>query len=105
MSSALINKDIEAAALKYHEIKFLFELLDESDKQIVHEDVVKVFNELTTKHISVLVDDALVELAQNNQDNAHGLYGEINAEFDKLAKEYQTKIYKRCCELAVHLKK
>ena len=107
MSNAHIdlrNNKLEAAALKYHEVKFIFDLLDQPDKKLLFNELVKLADEVTYTYINTLVDDAIIELANNNHDKAHPIYEEIDEEFEKLSKEYKQKIYKKCCELALHLK-
>ena len=100
----LNNNNLKKAALKYYEVKFLYDLLEEHDKKAIFDDIIDLSDGITYRHIQELIDSAIIELAKNNYDNAHELYDEIQIEFDKLSEEHQAKIYSKCCELALHLK-
>jgi len=101
---SLQDNKLEDAALKYHEVKFIFDLLDKPDKNLLFNDLVKLADEVTCKHVNNLVEDAIIQLANNNQEKAHEIYEEIQEEFEKLSENYKQKVYKKCCELALHLK-
>ncbi|MCK5604048.1 hypothetical protein KAR91_19330, partial [Candidatus Pacearchaeota archaeon] len=100
----LNNNNLKEAALKYYEAKFLYDLLEEHDQKTIFDDIIDLSDGVTYKHILELIDNAIIALAQNNHDNAHELYDEIQTEFDKLSEEHQGKIYSKCCELALHFK-
>jgi hypothetical protein len=100
----MININLEKSALYYHEVKFLYELLPENDKEIVYEKVIGLADEINFKHVQKLADEAVIELAHNNMDNAYELYENIQLEFEKLPNQYKEQIYKKCCEIALHLK-
>ncbi len=100
----LKNNNLKKAAMKYYEVKFLYDLLEEHDQKTIFDDIIDLSDGVTYKHILELIDNAIIALAQNNHDNAHELYDEIQTEFDKLSDEHQGKIYSKCCELALHLK-
>jgi hypothetical protein len=102
--AALSKNKLKDAALKYYEIKFMYDLLDDASKNQLFNDVIAIADEIGIKHISELVEKAIVELATGNKVEAYNLYQEINEEFYKLSEDYQEKIYPRCCELAIHLK-
>jgi len=101
---ALLNVDLEKAALYYHEVKFLYEFLPKGDQDHVHNKVINLADELNLKHVQKLVDKAVIELAHNNKDNAHEIYDHIVEEFEKLSESHKQKVYKKCCEIALHLK-
>lgn len=100
----LININLEKAALYYHEVKFLYELLSDDDKEIMHESVLNLADEINYNHVNKLVDDAVIELAHNNLDNTQEIYENIQTEFEKLPDNYKESLYKKCCEIALHLK-
>ena len=101
---ALSKNKLKDAAIKYHELKFIYELLDETSKKALFNEVISIADEIGIKHIEGLVEKAIVELATGNKIVAYNLYEEINEEFYKLSLDYQEKVYPRCCELAIHLK-
>lgn len=101
---SMINVDLEKTALQYHEVKFLYELLSDNDKEIVHEDIINLADKINYKHVQKLTDKAIIELAHNNKDNALEIYENIQTEFEKLPDNYKETLYKKCCEIALHLK-
>ncbi len=100
----LKRDNLKKAALNYYEIKFLYELLNENDQRILYNDIIALADQIHYNHIIELVDTAIVRIASNKIEQAHGIYDEINVEFGKLSEEYQEKVYSRCCELALHLR-
>jgi hypothetical protein len=103
-ASGQIDSDIEDAAMSYHELKFLFDLLPEHEKCQVYDDLQRIGDEITSRYVNTLIGVAIVQLAHGNKEQAKALYEEIEAEFTKLSTPYQEKVYPKCCEIALHLK-
>ncbi len=99
-----IKSDIKSAALNYHEVKFIYSLLPESEKQEVYSNILDLGEKIIFENVSNLIDEAIIELAHNNKDRAAELYGEIEQEYNKLSDKNKEKLYKRCCEVALNLK-
>ena len=100
----LRHSRLDEAGLKYYEVKFLYELLDDMDKGLVFDEVIGFSDELVIRHINKMVDDGIIELAAGNDASASGLYEDINTEYSKLSDSQKEKVYPRCCELALYLR-
>ena len=94
---------LKKAAVCYYEVKFLYDLLDKTDKEKLFGEVIALSDEVHYRHIENLLDKGIIELASQNNDKALSIYEGIQSEFEKLSDEYKDKIYPRCCELALHL--
>ncbi len=99
----LKHNKIEAAAVKYYELKFLYDLLSENDKLFLFDNLMSLSDKINYANINKLLDEAIIFLAIGNYDSSIDLYEEIQKEYAKLSDYYQEKIYARCCELALHL--
>ncbi|MEM3373964.1 MAG: MopE-related protein [Candidatus Woesearchaeota archaeon] len=98
------NKQIKNAALKYHELKFLYELLNKKDQKIIKPYLINLIDKITLYHINELHDLAIYELTMGNLENALNYYNEIEQEYEKLSEKSKDKIFGKCCQLAILIK-
>ncbi|MFH2020563.1 MAG: MopE-related protein [archaeon] len=103
-TNGLISKNLEDAALKYHELRFLYDMLSDNDKEYVHREISLLGDEISSRYLDSLINLAIVQLAHGNHDAASQVYEEMMLEFNKLSDDYKDRVYSRCCEVALHLK-
>ncbi len=96
--------NLKDAAIKYHEIKLLYDTLEEAEKTHLYLEVSELLDDITLRNINHNLNLALSALASEKNDESFKLYEEIQNEFEKLSEESKEKIYSRCCELAIRLK-
>ncbi|MBN2367855.1 hypothetical protein JXC34_02475, partial [Candidatus Woesearchaeota archaeon] len=102
--NSLIKFDkLKDAALHYHELKFLYQLLGRQDQESLFGEVIAISDSIISKHIGEMINEAVVAIALGDDDEAFRLYQDIDGEFSKLSVPYKEKLYSRCCELALHL--
>lgn len=98
------NQNYKEAALKYHEIKFIYDLLDNNDKKIIYTNLREILDKITIYNINDLYENALFELTQGNIEKSLDYYNEIKEEYEKLTNIAKENIYGKCCELALLIK-
>ncbi|NTV23680.1 MAG: hypothetical protein HGA85_04870, partial [Nanoarchaeota archaeon] len=83
----------------------LYGLLPDSQNQAVYTGLIVLSDEIVARNINLIVEDALIALAESRDQDATGLYEEAKHEFEKLSDANKPRSYTRCCELALHLRK
>jgi hypothetical protein len=102
--NTLADMNLKDAAIKYYELKLLYGTLDESEKSLLYQDVMRLSDEIGSRHIISLVNEAMSHISEGNDEEAHKIYMDIEVEFEKLSDGMKSEVYQRCCDIGMRLK-
>ncbi|MEM4397844.1 MAG: hypothetical protein QW757_04440, partial [Candidatus Woesearchaeota archaeon] len=103
-SNDLKNNNLKEAAIKYHEAKFLYDLLNKEDKKIFNKTLKLLHDKITLYNIDNLYNKCVYELSVNNIEKSAEFYKLLSREYETLNSEFKNNIFGKCCSLAVLIK-
>ncbi|MEM2138592.1 MAG: hypothetical protein QXM96_00345 [Candidatus Woesearchaeota archaeon] len=103
-SNDLKNKNLRESAIKYHEAKFLYDLLNKEDKKIFNKALKLLHDKITLFNIENIYNKSLYELSLNNIEKSIMYYKQLSSDYEKLNNETKKEIFGKYCELALLIK-